>query len=183
MKRFVCKLASEQLPVGRYMEALKYWKADACPRCLCPNETALHVLSCQDTRATTLRDQLIQDFIDELQRSNTAPDLIQSAQTLLRKATQQGHTAVQETVVLQNQAAFSDLQFMQGRLTYHWRLRQKEYYEAIQSPRSASKWAADFLTALWKIAFQLWDQRNTILHSNQSIKDQLNDLNDTNANI
>ena len=113
------------------MKALKYWKADACPRCLCPNETALHVLSCQDTRATTLRDQLIQDFIDELQRSNTAPDLIQSAQTLLRKATQQGHTAVQETVVLQNQAAFSDLQFMQGRLTYHWRLRQKEYYEAI----------------------------------------------------
>lgn len=45
-RRFIGKFSSRQLPVGKYMYALGYWKINRCPMCMQVPEDHLHFLSC-----------------------------------------------------------------------------------------------------------------------------------------
>jgi hypothetical protein len=52
----------------------------------------------------------------------------------------------------------------EGKLSHHWRQLQAEHYKSIDSPCSASKWAAGLVTNLLDITHSQWLHRCVVLH-------------------
>ena len=77
LKRFICKMATNQLATGRYMKRMKFWSSDKFPRCLQDNETTLHVLQCQAPGATHFFQELQQSLLDKLCQYPTKPELLE----------------------------------------------------------------------------------------------------------
>ena len=48
-------------------------------------------------------------------------------------------------------------------------LVQKAYFISIDSQRSAIRWGANLIAQLWNITYQLWCNRNDILHKTDCI--------------
>ena len=46
---------------------------------------------------------------------------------------------------------------------------QQDYYTEISSQRSSLCWATNMTSKLWKVTYQIWCQRNDVLHSNNNI--------------
>jgi hypothetical protein len=46
----------------------------------------------------------------------------------------------------------------------HWRQLQAEYYQSLQSPRSAGWWAAGLVLSLLQVTHSQWAHRNHIFH-------------------
>ena len=185
MKRFVSKLSSEQLPVGRYMFAIQQWKTDICPRCFASNETTVHVLCCNSEQASAFRSTLLTNIRQEIQDLDTAPSILSDLMFLLRFTTsnpeRRAPTCVSALATAQLQ--YTPLQFLQGRLIKQWSESQQQYYESNHSCKTGRKWAASLLLIIWRFAFAMWDHRNNALHSTQSIQDRVHNINSTNTEI
>ena len=185
MKRFVSKLASEQLPVGRYMHSMRQWRTNLCPRCLQSNETTIHVLSCQAASAQVIRATLLREVQQELNNINTDPSIVTDLLFLLRatSSSEPNILTTRTSPLIDAQLQLSPLQFLQGRLVKAWRHQQQLYYQSIESHQSALRWASKVLICIWRFAFSLWDHRNNVLHTNQSVLDKIHNLRATNDEI
>ena len=185
MKRFVSKLASEQLLVGRYMHSMRQWRTNLCPRCFQPNETTFHVLSCQADNAQDKRATLLSEVQQELHDLNTNPSIVTDLLFLLRasSSSEPNNLTTRTSPLIDAQLQLSPLQFLQGRLVKAWRHQQQLYYQSISSQQSALRWASKVLTCIWRFAFSLWDHRNNVLHTNQSVQDRIHNLRATNDEI
>ena len=64
-----------------------------------------------------------------------------------------------------------------------WAILQREHYHTISSPRSEDKWAAAFVTNLWKIYFSSWTHRNEAFHQSEEKKDLIYNIHEINYEI
>lgn len=64
-------------------------------------------------------------------------------------------------------------QFREGFITFRWAHLQHEYYKSIGSRRSGKVWAKELIRQLWKINYAIWHFRNTTLHENKQLLDEL----------
>jgi hypothetical protein len=54
--------------------------------------------------------------------------------------------------------------FLQGRISTRWVIIQADYYQLLESKRTATTWARRLISHLWELSRKMWLHRNHILH-------------------
>ena len=172
LKRFICKMAVDQLATGKYMKRMRFWPIDKCPRCLQDNETTLHVLQCTHPEAKTLAEKLTEELVAQLGQYPSCPQLTKGIQALLKFNI--NHTPIPEELArgssVSVQMRLPCHEFVRGRIVTQWGLDQQDYFNNIASPKKASRWVQFVTTGIWNLFFQMWLHRNEHLHSNEQSK-------------
>jgi hypothetical protein len=63
-----------------------------------------------------------------------------------------------------NQQEIGWFNFLQGRISTRWVIMQSDYYQLINSKRTATTWARRIICHLWELSRNMWLHRNQILH-------------------
>ena len=58
---------------------------------------------------------------------------------------------------------------LEGLLTYDWAAEQQKYYSSIRSRKTGQRWTVGLSAQLWNIIYFMLDNRNNILHHNNTI--------------
>jgi len=64
-------------------------------------------------------------------------------------------------------------QFSQGLISTQWAALQQKFYHRTGNRRSGKVWAAQLINQLWDLNFHIWNFRNTQLHANGSLLEDL----------
>ena len=54
--------------------------------------------------------------------------------------------------------------FLEGRLSSHWRYVMDQHYRRIGSKKNGKRWTTMLIQKVWEIAWDQWEHRNGILH-------------------
>jgi hypothetical protein len=91
-RRYVTKLITAQLPMGRRMHQYGFWTTSQCPLCLRANETMEHCFCCPDKRARECRQMAFDTLEKGLTRLYTATNITYGLMTVVRFAVE--HTPI-----------------------------------------------------------------------------------------
>jgi hypothetical protein len=70
--------------------------------------------------------------------------------------------------VVQKQDAIGWQSLLEGRPALGWSLLQDRYLQKINSRRSGLRWLIALIQKLWDIAWDMWDNRNKVLHDTEN---------------
>ena len=170
-KRWLSKWISNTCGVGVKLKQWKHQSHDQCPRCLQPAETVDHVIRCPQAEAIDLWNQSIAQLDEYLTSIKTDPEITQAICTSLRAWHDGTHLPPMATdnATLQQAIREQDMigwrSFIDGFHSLAWRDCQQTYLQRIRSQRNSLVWKAKVTRRIWKIAWDLWTHRNTILHT------------------
>jgi hypothetical protein len=129
--------------------------------------------SCEDPRAINVWTQAIANLEVWLEKQRTQPGIIQDIWAKLL-AWQRGSTEEIPVgmfhslpVVVQKQDEIAWQSLLEGRPSLGWIEVQQQYYEWIGSRRSGLRWLAALIQKLWDTAWDMWDNRNRVLHEQE----------------
>lgn len=182
-KIFRTKWISEQLPVGTIMRQRKHRICDTCPTCLQQGEDMEHLIHCPSKEA-------IQEYMNQLEhlskwmrKVETDPIIMHHIIATLSTLRQNKDTRPLPYPCILTRRHYYDTfkeqetigweQFSQGLLSTKWSLLQQEHYSSIGSKRNGLAWASQCILQLWDINLKLWMYRNTQLHNNTTLLQQL----------
>jgi hypothetical protein len=179
-RRWICKNAADMIPVGRNMKRWQFWKKNSCPRCLQEDETTAHVQQCQDPRAIAHRQLSLSIFHNRLRFLKTSRDIrwtilshVKAWMTNTIPTQRITPPSLRAAVRAQNSLGWN--QFMKGRIANNWAPLQAADFTRRRLRNTGKTWSAGLTSAIWELAWQMWDHRNEILH-NTDIMDQLLDM-------
>ena len=69
--------------------------------------------------------------------------------------------------ILQLQSEIGWQQMFEGFTHLQWEETQATYYKSIKSLRTGRRWITQLIQKFWGIAWDMWDQRNEVLHEQQ----------------
>ena len=174
-RRWISKWCTGILGTGMMLQRWKQQDHSLCPRCQLPNETALHCIQCQHPSVTTLWEESIFELQTWMLGSKGHPDFVQifcSSLTAWRTNIPVDRCQYGQNIRL----AFNDQhrlgweRIFYGIWSQQWISIQQQHLLQIGSRKSAILWLATVQHKLWIILFDLWDQRNHVLHViNQSL--------------
>jgi hypothetical protein len=173
-RHWVSKHSSGFCGTSKMMYRWKQRISNLCPRCNTEVEDATHVWQCQDPRATAVWVQSIANLKVWLQTQCTDPGIIKVLCAKLL-AWQCGSTepipvatvdGLQDVVQKQDEIGWQSL--LEGRPAFGWRLLQDRYLQKISSRRSGLRWLTALIQKLWDIAWDMWDNRNKVLHDTEN---------------
>ena len=172
VRRWVSKHVTGICGVGKFLQLWGNESTDGCPLCGEP-ETARHVPRCRDPRMVeewNLQLQALRDWLDERQThhdiSHAITDLLFRWRFDLPPSTFYP-PGVRSAVQAQSQIGIRGL--LEGLLSTEWASLQQRAYEDAGSRRSGHQWAALLVSHLWSLGMSLWDFRNDIMHSPDSL--------------
>ena len=187
LRRFVCKASVDQLATGKYMRRMDFWPSDKCPRCLCDNETSIHILQCPCPNSRDILRESFTALFKAMMNLDTNPDILIAIHYLLHTGTTLSIVDVptKPSVVklLTAQLQLPIEEFLRGRIVKDWAITQHKHLRMVQSPRSANKWAAVLVTKLWETYFNSWHHRNNTFHQSESKKDSIYNIPELNYEI
>ena len=171
-RHWVTKFESGCCGTGRMMKMWKKRVIDNCPRCGKPNETTTHILQCQCDSAQRVWEGALLSLDEWLYENRTCPDLRKLLQHILYRwkkglevtpLRDYDFEACKDVFVSQQQIGWRQL--MGGCLSVEWARVQQSYYQWRDIRRTGKRWAISLIRKLWEIAWDLWDDRNDLLHS------------------
>lgn len=172
-RRWVCKFAANYAPTGRNMRKWKFWDHDKCPRCACTNEDVAHVWTCPS--ASDVRDSAIDDFISNLDTIGTRPDIARVLTACipawLRSEPIPTLNLLDDDLAeaILHQTTLGWHQLMLGRIATDWGNVQSDYTTPSSPYMTNSLWRKQLILSIWDLSWKLWDNRNDILHSQESL--------------
>ena len=191
-----CEKAMKNLKIGRRHWIAKHvsghagvgvkkvqWKMEtsaACPRCGA-DEDCTHVWECHSPDARWLRMQRLFELESWLDKQQTHPELLKELMNGLRawsvgvvRMTSYGTSdSIREAVEQQDEIGWSNM--IEGWVAIGWTEVQEAYYRSLGSRRTGLRWTVAIINKLWDIAWDLWEQRNGILHDKE-YQEQLQNL-------
>jgi len=180
---FRMKWISTQLPVGKRMRQRNQRLLDTCPCCSSQQETVAHLRQCQNEESRSAYLLALDKLEKWLQTVHTDPYIKIHLIAVLQTMRTGGNTLrnLFPNVLMKPEhyeAFFSQHelgweQFHDGIITFHWARLQDKYYRSIGSRRSGRTWAADLVTQLWNVNWQVWNHRNKSLHESINVLDNL----------
>ena len=182
LRRFICKMATDQLATGRYMKRMRFWPSDKCPRCLEPNETTLHVLTCTDPGAVQLLQQRCNEMETLLSNFPTKPELIQGILSLYASFSN-ASIKVKPFTCVTAQLQLPIHEFVRGRIVKNWRQEQEKFLQRIRSRRSSTRWTHTLIHEIWKTFFSMWLHCNEAYHSDSIKQNKIQQLTKLNQEI
>jgi hypothetical protein len=143
-------------------------------------EDAPHVWVCQGRGANDLWDKALLAFETWCDSVHTDPELTKAMISGLQNwwyghpfNTPTNHN-VYCTISQQSDIGWGNL--LEGWMVIEWETLQQEYYDLVQSRRTGASWSAMLLQRLWRISRALWEHRNEILHQQENIVTQVQEL-------
>jgi hypothetical protein len=137
-------------------------------------EDATHVWKCQEPRALEVWTKAITNLELWLKKQRTEPGITRIICAKLL-AWQSGSAAeitvgvflgLKDAVQKQDEIGWQAL--LEGRPALGWREVQQRYLEWIGSRRSGLRWLTALIQKLWDIAWDMWDNRNRVLHDTEN---------------
>jgi hypothetical protein len=116
-----------------------------------------------------------------LDKQQTHPELLKELMNGLRawsvgvvRMTSYGTSdSIREAVEQQDEIGWSNM--IEGWVAIGWTEVQEAYYRSLGSRRTGLRWTVAIINKLWDIAWDLWEQRNGILHDKE-YQEQLQNL-------
>ena len=170
-RQWVTKFESGICGTGRMMKRWKKRVIDNCPRCGCSNETTSHVLKCKAVSAVTVWDKSIESLEEWLRANKTCPDLRRLLLHIMdrwRNDLRVTNISNYEFDICNKVYVAQELigwrQMLGGCLTIEWAKAQQVYYEWLGIRKTGRRWVTALILKLWQISWDLWDDRNEMLH-------------------
>ena len=174
-RRWITKWCTGILGTGLTLQRWKQQDHSLCPRCKLPNETSLHCIQCQHPSANILWDESIGELQTWMLSSKGHPDLVTifcASLIAWRNNIPFDHIQYGNTIrnAANDQHRLGWERLFYGIWSHQWVSIQQQHLLQLGSRKSAIIWFAKIQYKLWTIIFDLWDQRNHILHvTNHSI--------------
>jgi hypothetical protein len=134
-------------------------------------ETAQHVNQCQDPAAVECWQEGLEKLRSTLEDNDTPNDVIEYIVTALRawqRDEQVPHAdylseQFEEATLQQQELGWSA--FVEGRLGRNWETALSDHYKKTKSKKNGKRWMTAVIRKLWEIAWDMWNQRNDIVHA------------------
>ena len=173
LRRWTTKHATGMCGVGKFLKIWGREKHDKCPLCGLP-EDAAHVPLCPDQRAAELWDDKITDLDDWLTERSTSPPIQEAILDTLRcwhtGVAPSNTTPISIVTAVVAQRRIGPRGLFEGLLAKEWAILQDQHYRSLpKERRSGSRWASLLIEQLWIMGFNLWEHRNQIMHSPDSV--------------
>jgi hypothetical protein len=152
------------------MKRWKFWQHDRCPHCD-RREDVPHVTRCTHGAANETWAIAMNTFSTWLAAQNTFPSLTQlfvdrlTAWRNNRKIHFPEPQAAYLATAYHEQSDIGWYNFLQGRISNHWVAIQSAYYKHLGSLQTGHTWARKLIHQLWDISWNMWQNRNHILHN------------------
>lgn len=171
---WVAKHVSGFCGTGKMMQRWKKRPSAACPRCGTECEDATHVWRCPEKEATAVWKTGLGRVDTWMRKEKTQPDIRRTIISRLEAWRTQQHAnnagstypGVPTATAEQDKAGWQS--FFEGCPVRGWAEAQHTYFVWIGSRRSGRRWLAALLQKLLDVAWDLWEQRNAILHKQDS---------------
>ena len=167
-KLFISKQTVGMCGVGKYMKLWKQRDSDKCPRCNEP-EDASHVLKCSGEGANDIWTKALKKLEDWMLESQTDPDIQEAVIHSLNQWRYPSRSAspipssLKVSMDQQNDIGWQS--FLEGWIAMDWECVQQEYYDFLKSRKTGKRWIIALIKKLWLVAWDLWEHRNNILHT------------------
>lgn len=183
IQRWCTKHISGMCAVGKMRVRRKLVKQNRCPSCGKP-EDHHHVPRCTSPGACLHWDKCAGEFTEWMHSFGTAPEIVESLANFLRLIREPEHVwsaRWQPGQVLdpgelrkawESQLVIGPQGFLEGLLSTHWAPLQQAYFQQKGSRRSGRKWATSVAQKLIMIGFNMWEYRNSVFHSDQSVENK-----------
>ena len=151
--------------VNHWMKIWKKSTTDACPRCLTPDETSLHVLKCPDERAKEQWQNSLGILELHLERLDTPRIIITTIIEQLH-AWRDPHyrmQGAQHAVLVETQTFIGWQNLLFGRLTPQWQQIYSLTHPSEKDVKS-KRWVSQLIKKLLDVAWDMWEHRNGIAH-------------------
>ena len=170
-RQWVTKFESGICGTGRMMKIWKQRVIDNCPRCGKPNETTTHVLQCNSETATAIWEVALSDLENWLRDNKTCPDLRKLLVRVINQWRLGEEVRNLESFEFEScegvypaQKEIGWRQLMGGCMSSEWAKAQEDYYKWLGMRRTGERWVVELIKKLWKISWDLWQDRNERLH-------------------
>ena len=175
MRIFITKWVSGDTATGTVMVHRQQRLSSNCPLCAHPTEDTTHVLQCPSPSSSSLRSRLLAEFKCYMMSVDTHPDIINFFVSGIRSWTSSTQFIIGSGVTPSLQRAFKiqlkigweGLLF--GLLAAPITSCQHVYYKSLGYRKSGMRWSVNIINKLWNFVFQLWHNRNTLLHQSSAI--------------
>ena len=176
-RRLDTKLLCNQCGLAKTLFNRKYQDTHNCPVCNAPCEDRDHLYKCPDADANKVFKKGIDELEKILEEKETAPELHRAivGNLMGMRSGSQPRPAtfgranfgrgLSISVILSDQAEIGWINFFSGRWSVKWKEAQKRHYRNMNKRKSAKSWAVAILKKLMMIRWDLWEYRNSILHS------------------
>ena len=170
---WLTKFVSGFCPTASKMFERKQWDSPLCPICNVTLENTKHVITCCDHRVKNKYSNLLQTFINFLDRINTHPDIISVfRQSLLhqhpisfRQVSINLHCSNDIIIAAIEQDKIGWHNFFKGHLNKQWKAIQLSYFKNVFSiPPSVDSWMKQVIHHIYNFSFQMWMHRNSLVH-------------------
>jgi hypothetical protein len=167
-QRWIAKHATGICGVRLMMKQMGKATTAGCPRCD-ETETAEHVWRCQDTAATAIWQDGIQEIRDWMQQTASSEVVEQIVESLnsWRAGTNMPESEEETAAVCKRQVRVGWRQFFEGKPAKGW---QEAYQETARAPVTEAqglRWVVALHVKLINVAWDLWAHRNGVLHDGQ----------------
>ena len=180
VNRFITKWLGQSVSTGKKLLQRQHRVNPSCPICHNIDEDQLHVLTCPSSSSHRFRLSLLDDLASWLKSTHTHPDItyffIHGFKIWFQHPT---HQFSLDTSIFTSDNNINSQLLSQLNLGWYNTLcgflspslisLQQDYYTEISSQRSSLRWATNMTSKLWQVTYQIWCQRNDVLHSNNNI--------------
>jgi len=171
-KHWVTKFESGMCGTGRMMKIWNQRVIDNCPRCGISNEDTTHILKCPSSSAQTIWEKALTALDGWLIEKKTCPDLKELIIHMLDRW-RLGLEVTNLTScqfewcedVFDAQKTIGLRQMMGGCLSIEWARAQDIYFKWMGIRRTGKRWVISLIKRLWEISWDIWDDRNRVLHN------------------
>jgi hypothetical protein len=172
-KRWLLKHATGWCGVGRREKLRGNWDHDECPRCG-DSETTQHVVECKGTGADLTFDLAVKNFENQMIILETAPHITKAITKRIQQWRKFGDRALppftdfdmwgtRQAVLDQDKIGW--YQFLLGRLSRKWSDVQQRYLDSLHTRKTGRRWTISVIQKALDVAWDMWEQRNDILHN------------------
>jgi hypothetical protein len=167
---WLSKHATGWCGVGRMLKIYGFQDHSDCPRCSQPEETTQHVVCCWSQAATATWSTLI-DTLQQWLRQQQTPHLMVRA--LLQRLTEWRSAQPLQPLLLEGPLMYQAFEhqdkigwwnFLLGRHSPLFTRLQHQHYTQIGTTLHASSWHKKLIVKLWEMGFEMWEDRNRVVH-------------------
>ncbi|GFH50742.1 hypothetical protein CTEN210_07218 [Chaetoceros tenuissimus] len=172
--RFITKLMANDLPTGTNLEKRQHSNTSLCPCCKIAEETTVHLMSCPDTNC--FRETLLTEFDTFMASIDTEPQLRNFLVAGIRSWMDNPDRGI---IPVNLSRDFLPIASKQNNIGWYSTILgfihkdiiryQHIYYNQLQSRRTGTAWAKHVITKLWNMTYQMWAERNRLLHNTSTI--------------
>jgi hypothetical protein len=169
---FLSKWLSDTLATGVVMQRRHQRVFNRCPRCNHWGEDRLHIVVCWDVRAQTVWQHQMDLLTITLTNEYTAPEIqhfiLQGLQNFQKHPRR---PVVEDTNWKAETGHIGWLNTLSGFFSKSIIRQQDQYYNQLGMARTGTVWASKIIRQFWQLIYQMWLNRNAILHKKGVIED------------